>query len=205
MARSSVLLPDMFDPVMSRNRPGGPSCTSLATRTASASSGWPDASPFDHARRRIDDRERPLRLIECERGQSTGRIDAADGLEPAAHVGAVPPAPALDEPPDVEIPRRQRVQRHEQPRRVPDVGERHELLELAQRRRCGVDLADARQRAAATRIAPRGRVRSRQPMVEGRAPLTPRRRRARAVRGPTTAAPSRAAPSAATMTRSPRR
>ena len=30
--RSSVLLPDIFEPVTSRNVPGGPSVTSLATR-----------------------------------------------------------------------------------------------------------------------------------------------------------------------------
>jgi hypothetical protein len=44
MARSSVLFPDMFDPVTRRIAPGGPTATSLLTRRAGAMRGWPSAS-----------------------------------------------------------------------------------------------------------------------------------------------------------------
>ena len=40
-ARSSVLLPDMFDPVTIRKPPGGPTVTSFATRRSAAIRGWP--------------------------------------------------------------------------------------------------------------------------------------------------------------------
>jgi len=43
MARSSVLLPDMFEPVTNTNVPGGPTETSLFTRLPAASSGCPSA------------------------------------------------------------------------------------------------------------------------------------------------------------------
>ena len=39
IARSSVLLPDMFEPVTSSNVPGGPTCASLATRRRRGISG----------------------------------------------------------------------------------------------------------------------------------------------------------------------
>ena len=40
-ARNSVLLPDMFEPVTSRNEPAGPISTSLATRVSFGNSGCP--------------------------------------------------------------------------------------------------------------------------------------------------------------------
>ena len=39
IARKSVLLPDMFEPVTSKNVPGGPTVTSLLTRVSSLSNG----------------------------------------------------------------------------------------------------------------------------------------------------------------------
>ncbi len=42
MARSSVLLPDMLEPVTSKNVPGGPTVTSFTTRAAPGSSGCPN-------------------------------------------------------------------------------------------------------------------------------------------------------------------
>src|SRR5215211_5609703 len=42
--RSSVLLPDMFEPVTSRKVPLGPTVRSLQTRDVSGISGWPSRS-----------------------------------------------------------------------------------------------------------------------------------------------------------------
>ena len=54
-------------------------------------------------------------MIVRQRGERRQRLDPSDRFEPAAHVTAMPPTPALERPPHVEVPQRQRLHRQVEP------------------------------------------------------------------------------------------
>ena len=107
-ARSRVLLPDMLEPVTSRNDPGGPTVTSLPTRVPSASSGCPRSrasstggAPSSPGR---TVREAPPGLVPGQGGQRRQRLELAEGLEPAADGSPGGGLPAFEQPEGVEVP-----------------------------------------------------------------------------------------------------
>ena len=82
-ARSSVLLPDMFDPVTSTKVPGGPIVRSLVTIVSGGRSGWPSC--------RAVMQERPLTVSLCSTGKhqsgfacATPASAASDSISPSA-------------------------------------------------------------------------------------------------------------------------
>ena len=88
IARSSVLLPDMFDPVTSSSVPGGPTWTSLPTRRSSGISGCPSAAASSTRRRRRRSGMAPAGIVARRRRQRDERVELAERVDPAAHVAA---------------------------------------------------------------------------------------------------------------------
>ena len=107
--RSSVLLPDMFEPLTTSSCVGATQATSLRTARAAGSSGWPrprpSKIPVRPDRGRLDDLwKRIVRMFESIGGERRERFELADRVEPQAHVTAVRAAPFFDRPRDVRAP-----------------------------------------------------------------------------------------------------
>ena len=115
IARNSVLLPDMFEPVTSRNEPAGPISTSLATHVSLGSSGCPSCRACKRSADAIDLGHRPVRMVVDDRRQRAERLELAQRQEPAARVPAVSRLPRLQQIQDMEV-----VQKHELQRQVDE-------------------------------------------------------------------------------------
>ena len=107
--RSSVLLPDMFEPLISSTRVSPRSLTSLRTqRRAAAADGrstWPRRTlAFDELREGI------VRMLVAVAGQRDQRFDLADRFQPDAHRVAVMTAPAFRGERDVHAVEQRQIQ-----------------------------------------------------------------------------------------------
>ena len=90
MARSSVLLPDMFEPVTSSSVPGGPTRTSLLTRRRRRAADAPSDVGIEHARAPVRSiGHAPVRVVAADCREQCERVELADRFEPVAH-GAGP-------------------------------------------------------------------------------------------------------------------
>ena len=121
MARSSVLFPDMFDPVISSSVPGGPTTTSLATRRSSGISGWPRdaarssiAAPSSTA---CTSGKHHAGIVLPDLRERAERVELADRLHPAAHAMPDVAAPRIQREEHVEVPERQRLEEEVEDRR----------------------------------------------------------------------------------------
>ena len=108
IARSSVLLPDMFEPVTSRSVPGGPDLDVVRDAAAAGNQRVPERLGRQ-APALADRRACPLRVVAAGGGERRQRIDVGDGGHPAAHAGSRHPAPAVQSEEHVEVPERQRL------------------------------------------------------------------------------------------------
>ena len=120
--RSSVLFPDMFDPVMRRTVPAGPTVTSLATRRSSGMSGWPMPAAVTSPNR-PDRWDGPLGIVATRSAELPERIELAQGVEPDSDPASARPPPPLEREQHVEIPQSQRLHGKVQDRALPQLAE----------------------------------------------------------------------------------
>ena len=143
IARNSVLLPDMFEPVTSRNEPAGPISTSLATHVSLGNSGCPSCAGLEAVCRRIDLGHRPVGMVVDDCRQRAEGLELAQRQEPAAGVPAVSRLPRFQQIQDMEV-----VQKHKLQGQVDEIRKERLVTDHRQRRN-PVQLAHAQQHASA--------------------------------------------------------
>ena len=158
IARSSVLFPDMFDPVTRSSVPAGPMLHVVGDAPFRGDQRMRQRGRGIGAGGRLDLRHDPVRLVGAGDRQRGQRIDGAEGREPGADVNTRSATPSLHREQHVEIPHRQRLHRKVQDgcaaTQLRPAGERGEATHG---RGCRLPVAHRRAQPRQQRRRPGGR------------------------------------------------
>ena len=134
--RSSVLFPDMFEPVMRRTVPARTDRDVVGDAAIVGDERVADRRRR-HLARRADVRDRPLGIVAPRGAELRERVELAERVEPASDAAASHLAPPLERKEHVEIPQRQRLHGKVQDRRTaPQLAEAENAIQPPHAVRC---------------------------------------------------------------------